>query len=114
MRSENLKIKYSITFPFGRPDKNGVVYSKAAIEKAVASFDGNIPIIYNDNDKNNNEVVVGYTVGEPCSILWDDEYQVCEIVVNGVVYYGGTECVVNKIEDGVVTDFDIVSVGLSK
>lgn len=114
MRLENLKVQLSLVIPIGRPDKNGVMYSKEAVEKAVESFNGKLPIIYRDNDANKEGTVLGNTVGETCSVLWDDEHQVCEVVVNGNVYYGGTECVVNEIKDGVVTDFSIVSVGLSK
>lgn len=114
MRLGNLKVKFALVIPIGRPDENGVVYSKEAVEKAVDSFNKKLPIIFRDNDTCEDGVVIGNTIGETCSVLWNDEYQVCEVIVNGNVYYGGTECVINEIKDGVVTDFDIVSVGLSK
>lgn len=114
MRLENLKVEMAFVIPFGRPDKNGVVYSKEAVEKAVSSFNGEIPIIYRGNDVSEDATVIGNTVGETCSVLWDDEHQVCEVIINGDVYYGGTECVVNEIKNGVITDFDIVSVGFSQ
>lgn len=114
MRLDNLKIELAFTIPFGRPDKNGIVYSKEAVEKAVESFNRGLPIIFRGNDSSGDEVVIGNTIGETCSTLWNDEYQVCEVIVNGNVYFGGTECVVNEIKDGVVNDFDIVSVGLSE
>lgn len=114
MRLENLKVELALIIPFGRPDKNGIVYSKEAVKKAVSSFSGNLPIIYRGNDADREGVVIGNTVGETCSTLWDNEHQVCEVIVNGNVYYGGTECIVNEIKDGVVTDFNIISVGLSK
>ena len=113
MRLDNLKIQLTLTIPFGRPDKNGVMYSKEAIEKAIEDFYGKLPILYRDNDSCKDGVVVGNTVGETCSVLWDDERQVCEVIINGNLYYGGTECIVNEIKDGVVTDFRITSVGLS-
>lgn len=114
MRLDNLKIQLALVIPFGHPDKNGVMYSKEAIEKAVDDFNRKLPILYRDNDLCKDGVVVGNTVGETCSVLWDDEKQVCEVVVNGNLYYGGTECIANEVRDGVVTDFSIVSVGLSK
>lgn len=113
MRLDNLKIQLSLTIPFGHPDHNGVVYSRAAIEKAVGDFNRKLPILYRDNDSCKDGMVVGNTVGETCSVLWDDEQQVCEVIVNGNLYYGGTECFANEIKDGVVTDFTITSVGIS-
>lgn len=114
MRLDNLKVQLALTIPFGRPDKNGVMYSKEAIEKAISDFEGKIPIVYRDNDSFKDGVVIGNTIGETCSVLWDDENQVCEVIINGNLYYGGTECIVNEIKDGVVTDFRITSVGLSR
>ena len=114
MRLDNLKVQLALTIPFGRPDKNGVMYSKDAIAKALNAFSGKLPILYRDNGSCKDGVVLGNTVGETCSALWDDECQVCEVIVNGNLYYGGTECVVNEIKDGVITDFSITSVGLSK
>lgn len=113
MRLGNLKVQIALVIPISRPDKNGVMYSKEAVEKAAESFNWKLPIIYRDNDANKEGTVIGNTVGETCPVLWDDEHQVCEVVVNGNVYYGGTECIVNEVKDGVVTDFSIVSVGLS-
>ena len=114
MRLDNLKVQFALTIPFGHPDRNGAMYSKEAIEKAVGDFNGKLPIIYRDNDKCQDGAVVGNTVGETCSVLWDDEQQVCEVVVNGNIYYDGSECIVNEIRDGVITDFRITSVGLSR
>lgn len=114
MRLDNLKIQLAIFIQFGRPDMNGVRYSREAVEKAIASFNGELPIIYRDNDTIKDGVIIGNTIGETCSVLWDDKQQVCEVIVNGNLHYGGTECIVNEIRDGVVTDFSIVSVGLSK
>lgn len=114
MRLDNLKVQLALTIPFGRPDKNGVIYSKEAIEKAVDDFNGKLPILYQDDGSCKEGVIIGNTIGETCSVLWDDEQQVCEVVVNGNLYYSGTECILNEIKDGVVTDFRIISVGLSR
>lgn len=114
MRLDNLKMQLAFAIPFGRSDNNGVIYSREAIEKAISDFNGKLPILYRDNDSCKDGVVVGDTVGEICSVLWDDERQVCEVIVNGNLHYGGIECIVNEIKDGVVTDFHITSVGLSR
>lgn len=114
MRLGNLKVQLALTIPFGRPDKNGVIYSKEAIEKAVDDFNGKLPILYQDDGSCKKGVIIGNTIGETCSVLWDNEQQVCEVVVNGNLYYGGTKCILNEIKDGVVTDFRITSVGLSR
>lgn len=115
MRLDNLKVQIALTIPYGHPDKNGVVYSKEAIEKAISSFEGRLPILYRDNDAVKDGMVIGNTIGETCSVLWDDEHKVYEVVVNGNVYYGGADIIVNDVnKDGTVADFSIVSVGLSK
>ena len=49
MRLDNLKVQLALTIPFGRPDKNGVMYSKDAIAKALNAFSGKLPILYRDN-----------------------------------------------------------------
>lgn len=114
MRQNNLKIQIALRFPFEHPDANGVVYSKQAVEQAVSGLYENLPILYRGNDKDRHAEVIGHTVGESASVLWDDEHQICEVIINGNVYYGGTECIVNKVKNGIVTDFDIVSVGISE
>ena len=70
-------------------------------------------ILYRDNDVYHNGTVIGHTAGDTASVLWDDEHQVCEVVLGAVIYFGGTECVVNNIRDGVITDFEITALGIS-
>ena len=98
-------------FPYTKPDENGVLYSKEAIEKAFDKGVSNLPIIYLDND--GNESVIGYTKDENVVSELDDSNGVCRIKVNGVVFFAGTSCIVNEIENGVVKDFEITSVGIS-
>lgn len=114
MREENIKVKVTIPIPFGKPDKNGVMYTEEAVSNAINNLHKNLPIIYRDNDKEIDGVVVGTTTGSSHIAIWDFENQVCKVTVDGVVFFGGTECVVNKIKDGKVTDFEIVGIGLSK
>lgn len=44
----------------------------------------------------------------------DDKAKTCKTTIDGVLYFGGTECIVNQIHEGIVSDFNIVSVGLSR
>lgn len=41
MLSNNpIKITMKIPFPINEPDRNGIIYTKEAVEKAVREFDG--------------------------------------------------------------------------
>lgn len=111
MRTEDIKIKITIPIPFDRPDQNGVIYTKEAVENAVNHLHKNLPIINRDKG---NEEVIGVTTGDSHIATWDFENQVCKVTIEGAVFYGGTECIVNEIKDGKVTDFEIVGIGLSR
>lgn len=112
MRVQNTKVKFTIPIPIDKPDCNGVVYTKEAIEKAVNSFGTNLPIVYKD-DVCDNERVIGATTGEFQIETWDSDNQVCHMMVDGVIFYSGAEIFVNEIEDGKVSDFRIASIGLT-
>lgn len=105
MRTDNLKCKITLRFPCEKPDRNNIVYTKKAIEKAVKQLCGSYPIVADNN-------VVGAT-HEPYDIIWDEDNNVYLVTINGVLFHGGTACEVNRIEDGVVQDFEIMSFGLS-
>ena len=114
MRTENMNVKLTIPIPIEKPDKNGNVYTKEAIENAVNNLHTNLPIIYKDNENENEDKVIGITTGTSHIVTWDSENQVCKVTIDGVVFYGGTECIVSKIKEGKVADFRITSIGLSK
>ena len=114
MRTDNIKVKLTIPIPVGKPDRNGVVYTEKAVENAVNNLHKNLPIIYRDNEKAIDGVTIGAITGDSHIATWDSKYQVCNVTVDGIVLCGGTECVVNEIEDGVVTDFRITGFGLSR
>lgn len=114
MRQENLKMQIALRFPFDKPDRNGVIYSKQAVERAISALQGKLPILYRDNDVCLDGKAIGYTAGETASVLWDNDCQVCEVIFDAAVYYGGTECIVKSISNGVVTDFEITALGISK
>lgn len=103
-----IKVNLTIPIPFDKPDANGTVYSQKAVEKAVNSLHKNLPI------RDDNGKVLGTTTGTSHIATWDFENQVCKMTVEGMVYYGGAECVINEMRDETITDFTIVGLGLSK
>lgn len=111
MRVENTKVKFTIPIPVDKPDGNGVVYTKEAVENAVNNLQTNLPIVYKDNDC--DEKVIGSTTGNSHIVIWDNENQVCKMIVDGVIFYSGAEIFVNEIEDGKISDFRIASIGLT-
>ena len=110
MRTENIKVTITIPIPYNKPDKNGNIYTKEAVEKAVNNLHKNLPIIFRDESE---EKVIGTTTGDSHIATWDFENQVCKLTVDGEVLFGGTECLY-EVEDGKVTDFQIIGIGLSK
>ena len=57
MRSNNpIKVIMKIPFPISKPDRNGIIYTKEAIEKAVREFDGGTPLIMKIRMWNNGEI----------------------------------------------------------
>ncbi len=112
MRNAMEEVCLELKFPYGQPDRNGVIYSKDAIKNAFDKGVSCIPIIYIDND--GNESVIGCTKNERVVTEWDDSNGVCKVKVNGTVFFAGTSCIVNKVTDGVVEDFEITSIGISK
>lgn len=113
MRTENIKVELIIPIPIDKQDKNGIVYTKDAIENAVNNLRKNIPIIYADNE--DNKKVVGVTTDKSHIVTWDYENQVCNMTVDGVIFYGGAEIIVNDIDENYkISDFEIISIGLTK
>ena len=112
MRTENIKVTITIPIPYDQPDENGNIYTKEAVENAVNNLHKHIPIIFRDESE---EKVIGTATDDSHIATWDFENQVCNLTVNGEVFFGGTEseCTFD-IEKGKIVDFDIVGIGLSK
>lgn len=110
MRTDNIKVTITIPIPYNKPDKNGNIYTKEAVEKAVNNLHKNLPIIFRDESE---EKVIGTTTGDSHIATWNFENQVCKVTVDGEIFFGGTECTVD-INDGKITDFTITGIGLSK
>ena len=111
MREHMIPITITIPFPYDRPDKNGNVYTKDAVETAVCSLRKNIPIIFRDNKCDAKPI--GHTTGESHIVVWDDENQVCKITIDGVIYAGGTSCNIHHSKDRSALLFDITALGIS-
>lgn len=110
MRTDNIKVKITIPILYDKPDKNGNIYTKEAVEKAVNNLRKNLPIIFRDESE---EKVIGATTGDSHITTWDFENQVCKLTVDGAIFFGGTECTVD-IDNGKIVNFEIVGIGLSK
>ena len=110
MRAENIKVTITIPIPYNEPDKNGNIYTKEAVEKAVNNLHKHLPIIYRGESE---EKVIGSTTGDSHIATWDSENQVCKLTVDGEVFFGGTECIAD-IDNGKIVNFEIVGIGLNK
>lgn len=112
MRIDNLKMQLCITIPYDRPTSNGVVLTRDAVEKAIEDFRRPLPIVLCDKDDGKNSHCIGNIIGETSSVLWDDEFKVCEVITNGIVYHGGVDFVVKEQKDGAISDFRIASMSI--
>ena len=110
MRTENIKVTMTIPIPYNKPDKNGNIYTKEAVEKAVNNLHKHIPIIFRDESE---EKVIGTATGDSHITTWDFENQVCNLTVNGELFFGGAEGIVTA-NNGKIVDFEILGIGLSK
>ena len=113
MNDEMTKVKLTMHIPFDKPNKNGTVFTKEAVENAINNIPVNIPIIYRDSKSEYDSKVVGATTGDSHIVIWDSENQVCKMTVDGVVFHSGAEIIVNEIEDNKISDFRITSIGLT-
>lgn len=108
--------KITLTFPlrYGTPNRNGTVYTKEAIEHAFGSSNPNMPIIMQSSTNRNEEFdkhIIGFT--EPTYYFdWDDKSKVCNVTLTGRVFNMGVNGVINKMDDGKITDFEIRSVSM--
>ena len=110
MRTDNIKVIMTIPIPYDQPDKNSDIYTKEAVEKAVNNLHKYLPIIFRGDSE---AKVIGNITGDSHTVTWDFKNQVCNLTVNGEVFFGGTECIAD-IDNGKIVDFEIVGIGLSK
>ena len=110
MRTNNIKVTMTIPIPYDQPDENGNIYTKEAVENAVNNLHKHIPIIFRGESE---EKVIGTTIDDSHIATWDFENQVCNLTVNGEVFFGGAEGIVTA-NNGKIVDFEILEIGLSK
>ena len=104
MRSNNpIKVTMKIPFPISEPDRNGIIYTKEAIEKAVREFDDVAPLMMVKNE-------TGTVIGHIEKLELSDNY---EVTAHGVCYFGGTY-EEGDVKDNTITDFRFLSFGISE
>ena len=132
MRTNNIKVTLSYKIPYDVPDLNGNIYTKEAIEKAIAECKeslqngGKLPLIYNNNNTVTKEEVIGVI-----EHLWDVQYNEIEkyiqVDATGMLWYGGTCENIEVMEDDeaickgnseqptitIIKGFEIASFGIS-
>lgn len=113
MKEEFTEVKFTINIPFDKPNKNGTIFTKEAVENAINNFPMNTPIIYKDSKNKFGDKVIGITTDNPYVVDWDSENQVCKMTIDGLVYHCGAEIVVNEIKDNSISSFEIRSVGVT-
>lgn len=106
MRTENIKVTFTIPIPVDKPDLNGVIYSKEAIRNAYKNVK-DIPIEIPCSDGQFLPVGVAQEVE-----LIEDENGI-HITGVGLVWHGGTEESVEIVDDK-VTSFHVSGIGISK
>lgn len=112
MRIENTKVKITIPIPINKPDANGIIYTKEAVENAINNLDRYLPIVYKENEETDTKVI-GSMVGLAPAITCVSDNNV-NITIDGVIFYSGAEIIVNEMtKDGKISDFRIVSIGLT-
>lgn len=132
MRTNNIKVTLSYKIPYDVPDLNGNIYTKEAIEKAIAECKeslqngGKLPLIYNNSSTVAKEEVIGVI-----EHLWDVQYNEIEkyiqVDATGMLWYGGTCENIEVMEDDeaickgnseqptikLIKEFEIASFGIS-
>lgn len=117
MRTDNIKVTITIPIRFDKPDYNGVVHSKEAIEKITQQLHKDCPIIFRGNE-NDSPKILGHISDNFQSADWDYDNGICKLTVGGLIYYGGMDIIVNEChqdEKGqtVIDDFRVTSIGFS-
>lgn len=113
MRTIGIPVKIIMPIPYDKPDRNGVTYTKEAVENAVKDLSKGLPIIFRDNGDYDARVIGATSTVNTPVVFWDAENKICRLTIDGSLMAGGTECVVNKIENGTVLDFEITGLGIS-
>jgi hypothetical protein len=118
MRTEGIKVKLTIPIRFDKPDLNGAIHSREAVNKALQQLHKDTPPLLFRSNEDDNPKVIGHIADSFQMTEWDNENGICKLTINGLIYYGGMGIVVNEChrdENGnvVIDDFRISSIGFS-
>ena len=110
-------VKVTLTFPmrYDRPNRNGTVFTKEAIENAFGSSDPQMPIVeqIGNSVRERYDRCIGITI--PTYYLeYDEKNGVCEVTMTGHLFEACLNIKVNEMQNDKITDFDIVSVSILK
>lgn len=107
MRTDNINITLKMPLPINNPDRNGVMYSKEAFQKA-----------FEDAKNKPLEILLNNGSRTPIGVIQDITYIEDEFgdyaLVNGRIMYGGTCEYIQDLEkvSGVITSMTLASVGI--
>ena len=107
---EMTDVKLTFTIPYGKPNKNGSIFTEEAVMTAVSTLRQNLPIKLSSDGFSK---VIGNTTGKCHLVRWDPDMQTCHITVDGKLYAGGIEGVVNEFEGNEIKNFDIRAFSLT-
>lgn len=105
MRCSNIQVSFKIPVPINKPDGNGTVYTKEAVENSVNNLKCVVPIVIR---KGIDETVIGFA-NKLEFIEENEEYYIQGV---GHIRHAGTEEKVN-IQNNTVISMEIVSVGIT-
>ena len=111
MRTENINVKFTMSFPVDKPDRNGVIYTKNCVFNAFKQSLKDIPIVFRGNNLEDSGTPIG-SVKDSKLIEYDEENQVAKIEIDGEIFFSGTECIVD-IKNNIVNSMKITSFGIS-
>ena len=103
MRTKFIRISLEIPVPIDRPDLNGVIYTEDAIRKACQEAEGLPIVMYTSGNKTK---VVG--------VANNVRYESGNILVDGNIFYGGTEESVLFDDDKKIVSMEIQGFGISE
>ena len=110
MKDELTKVEFTITIPVNKQNKQGIIFTKEAVEKAFYNLDNNLPIV--SYDEKNNGKVIG-TTGESFIVTWDSDNQAYKLTVNGILFNGNPIIRIDEHEGNKILDFRIENIGLT-
>ncbi len=107
---EMTDVKLTFTIPYGKPDKNGMLFTEEAVMAAVSCLPQNLPIKLSSDGFSK---VIGHTTGKCHLVRWNPDMQTCHITVDGKLYAGGIDGEVNECDGNAIKDFDIQAFSLT-